>query len=159
MGDLIDRKFTAVCRQRPTKNVCCGRETERCRIEILQRHRAVIPAIAWHLVNFNLSAAKNAKYNYVPIKRYITIKLFAGVNTNLCYVNINLSGWFSWDVNKSKSNPITIFGFDLGFTWWNKINYPIFLSFWCVWYSFHCLHYQQNDVDNSFIDHWHYKVR
>jgi len=30
MGDLIDRKFTAVCRQRPT-SASCGRKTARCR--------------------------------------------------------------------------------------------------------------------------------
>jgi len=44
-------QITAVCRQRPTRNACCGRETARCRCKIwyyrnVQRHRAVIPAIA-----------------------------------------------------------------------------------------------------------------
>ena len=44
---LVDRRFTAVCRQRPTRKPCCGRETARChcKFQYLQRHSAVLSAM------------------------------------------------------------------------------------------------------------------
>jgi len=53
-SETLERRpsLSVVCRQRPTRKPCCGRETARCHCikfdtyRNLQRHRAVLPVIA-----------------------------------------------------------------------------------------------------------------